>query len=89
MLWIPSRHKMKERMNGRKPHVSPGHAILALLFQVGQERKDSGRTQISQVERRNRLLSADGNETGAAEQCCRDSCGWYAGWFPEGGEGDL
>src|SRR5207247_10886009 len=56
MLWIARGHKMKERMNGREPHVSRGHAILALLFQVGQEGQDSGRIKISQIEPCNRLL---------------------------------
>src|SRR6266566_5461549 len=27
-LWIARGHKMKKRMNGRKPHVSRGHAVL-------------------------------------------------------------
>ena len=56
MLWIPCCHKMKEGMNGRESHVSRGHAILALLFKVGQKGEDSGRIQIHQVELRNQLF---------------------------------
>ena len=56
VLRIPRRHKMKERMNGRKPHVPCGRAIVALLFQVRQERKDAGWIQIRQIEPRNGLV---------------------------------
>jgi len=49
-------------MNGRKPHVSRGHTVLALLFKVGQESEDSGRVQIRQIEPCNRLISFPGEK---------------------------
>src|SRR5207247_4582902 len=55
MLWIARGHKMKEHMNGREPHVSRGHAILALLFQVGRSEEHTSELQ-SRVDLVCRLL---------------------------------
>jgi hypothetical protein len=62
MLWITRGHKMKKRMNGRKPHVSRGYTVPALLFKMGQEREDSGRIQIRQIEPCNRLIPPSGEK---------------------------
>src|SRR5215831_16262326 len=62
MLWVTRGYKMKKRMNGRKSHVSRGHTVLAFLFKVGQEREDTGRVQIRQIEPRNRLIPLSGEK---------------------------
>lgn len=61
-LWVTRGHKMKQRMNGRESHVSRGHTVLTFLFKVGQEREDSGRVQIRQIEPRNRLIPLSGEK---------------------------
>jgi hypothetical protein len=53
---------MKERMNGGEPNVSRGNSVFTLLFQVSQEREDSRRIQIREVESRNRLIPLSGKK---------------------------
>jgi hypothetical protein len=55
MLGVSRRYEMKKRMDGREPHVTRGHAIIALSFQVRQKDKNRGWGQVGQVERSNRL----------------------------------
>ena len=62
MLRITRRHKMKERADRGEADISGGDAILALLFKMGQEREDSGRIEIRQVEPRNRLVPLSGKK---------------------------
>jgi hypothetical protein len=62
ILWISRGHKMKERMNGGKSNVSRGNSVFTFLFQVSQEREDSRRIQIREVESRNRLIPLSGKE---------------------------
>jgi hypothetical protein len=62
MLWVPRSRKMKERMNGGEPNVSRGNSVFTLLFQVSQEREDSRRIQIREVESRNRLIPLSGKK---------------------------
>jgi hypothetical protein len=62
MLWISRGHKMKERMNGGEPNVSRGNSVFPFLFQVSQEREDSRRIQIREIESRNWLIPLSGKK---------------------------
>jgi hypothetical protein len=53
---------MKERVDRGEADISRGDAILTLLFKMGQEREDSGRIEIRQVEPRYRLVSLSGKK---------------------------
>lgn len=53
---------MKERMNGGEPNVTRGNSVFTLLFQVSQEREDSRRIQVREVESRNRLIPLSGKK---------------------------
>ena len=53
---------MKKRVDSGETDTSRGDDILALLFKMGQEREDSWRIEIRQVEPRNRLVPLSGKK---------------------------
>src|SRR5260370_14593808 len=62
MFWIPRSQETEECMNGREPDISRRYAVLAFMFKVGEKREDSWWIQIHQVEFRQWLSLAGGEE---------------------------
>src|SRR5215471_16758642 len=57
------RHVMEEGVNGGEPNIASRRAIVALAFQVGQERDYLWRAQILEVQLRDGALSFISDKT--------------------------